>query len=607
MVGPVLAQELMLGSRRGWQHIFRRIYTGWLILQLLIFYWLYLIQANVIGRFFFAGPIVPGVASEFAAKFLETLVWQQFILLALVTPAITAGAITDEKSRGTLQYLLAADLTSLEIILGKLFGRLSQVAILALAVLPLLCFVGVFGGASLTLVVAFLAVMVMPVVALAAASLLASVWSRQTRDAVLGIYICAIAVVLLLWVTGMLQVLNPMHALDAAWGEDGDPRELFKRLLISSFAWGVVAAACAGLAAWRLRPAYLRQLQGEGRPRKVRWWRARRAAVPDEPIRWKERHVDGIAPLASLRRIPRWLGVLLILVLTVASSLGILVTHMQNAVSLTTFGNIVANLDLAALVNLFDPAGEAFFAQAFVALLIVTLLVGVRCSGAITGERERQTWEALLLTPLPVRHLIRGKLLGIVGASTPYVLAYAIPAILLSLLGGIQAIVQTVLCFAVTWLAMGFMGAAGLWCSARFKSSWRSLLGTAGIGYGAAFVVFIVAYSLAGVVFLAILVTLALIDLAYGMNGKLPSGFMSMAGVFRIAVQLVLVFLLLAATWLFLRSTQRYIATRERIRHWKEEPQPVRRPNRRRRTVTPGGKSSEPAAPQGKSAEPATE
>src|SRR5262245_66316966 len=68
-------------------------------------------------------------------------------------------------------------------------------------------------------------------------------------------------------------------------------------------------------------------------------------------------------------------------------------------------------------------------------MLLASLLVGIRCSGAVSGEREKQTWEALLLTPLTSRQLIRGKLWGIMGASLIYVLAYAVPALLLSLAG----------------------------------------------------------------------------------------------------------------------------------------------------------------------------
>src|SRR5438105_3153832 len=181
-------------------------------------------------------------------------------------------------------------------------------------------------------------------------------------------------------------------------------------LSLSMLAWGGIGILCLGLAVWRLRPAYLRQLQGEGRPKRLRWWRARRMAVPDEPIRWKERHVEGLAPLAALRRVPRWFGMTVIFLATLVSSVLIVFAHLKANVSYDELVRLLATLKIFELLARIGPAGQAFYVQSVVALLVATLLVGLRCSGAVTGERERQTWEALLLTPLPVQHLIRGKL-----------------------------------------------------------------------------------------------------------------------------------------------------------------------------------------------------
>src|SRR5439155_5862972 len=58
-----------------------------------------------------------------------------------------------------------------------------------------------------------------------------------------------------------------------------------------------------------LRPL---QLQGEGRKKKAAWWNVGRAAMGDAPVRWKEYHIEGLAPLPILRLIPRWLGLGLI-------------------------------------------------------------------------------------------------------------------------------------------------------------------------------------------------------------------------------------------------------------------------------------------------------
>src|SRR4051812_44370353 len=92
-------------------------------------------------------------------------------------------------------------------------------------------------------------------------------------------------------------------------------------------------------------------------------------------------------------------------------------------------------LDVVKLQALLPGASTGFLVQSLVALLLATLVVGVRCSGSITGEREKQTWEALLLTPVPAPQIVRSKLWGVIGASYWYLLAYAAPAAALSIVG----------------------------------------------------------------------------------------------------------------------------------------------------------------------------
>ena len=49
-----------------------------------------------------------------------------------------------------------------------------------------------------------------------------------------------------------------------------------------------------------------------------RSWLTRRARVHGDPLRWKERHVAGVAPLALLRATPRWLGITIMGLMAVA-------------------------------------------------------------------------------------------------------------------------------------------------------------------------------------------------------------------------------------------------------------------------------------------------
>jgi ABC-type transport system involved in multi-copper enzyme maturation permease subunit len=570
MVGPVLHQELLLGSRRGRQLIFRRVLTGWLIVVFLVFYYIYLVRSMAVGRLFFGNvPLEHAAAGDFATGLLSWLLSQQLYLVLLATPALTAGAVTDEKATGTLQYLLAADLTASEILLGKFFGRVAQVLLLALCGLPLIAFIGAFAGLNPGLVLALFALTLVPVFGLGAASLLASVWSRHTRDAVLAVYCFGIAAFLALQQLGGLEYFNPLLAVEAV-NEGEAPVRLARRFAVLFLSWGCLGAVCLALATWRLRPAYVRQLQAQGQGKKLRWLLGERAPVSDEPIRWKERFVEGIAPFAVLRRVPRWLGIVTIFLATLASSLLILWLELRPSASLADVGDALIHLDFPRVWWAFPDPTDSFMLQGTVSTLLATLLIGIRCSGAVTGERERQTWEALLLSPLPAPQLIRAKLWGIIGASYPYLAAYAIPALALSFVGGIAAFLWTVGLLVAAWLAMAFVGAAGLWCSVTSKGSWRSLLGTLFWSYGGACVLFVLALPLIFIIYLSILATLGIMDLMLQTNfarsfastghGFILGSYAALLGIFEILRR-----------WL-LSNAEGYVADRERIRHWANEP-----------------------------------
>ena len=298
----------------------------------------------------------------------------------------------------------------------------------------------------------------------------------------LGLFLVGTAILIVNWLLGnwwlrpFFRSLNPFYAVEPAWaaGDWAGVETMAGRILLAALAWGTSTLACLSLAAWRLRPAYLRQLQAEGQKKKARWWRAKRTAIAADPIRWKERQVEGIAPLPVLRQIPSWFGIVMVLVLTLISSGTILWVSLPGGVGLDDLAATIVRGDFKQLASYLDkmtPCDDWFKLQGLLAIFLASLVVGIRCSGAISGERERLTWEALLLTPLETRHLVRGKLRGIMGASYPYLRVYAVPAVLLSLLGGVRSFVWTIIALAVTLLAMYFIGAVGIWCSVRSKSS----------------------------------------------------------------------------------------------------------------------------------------
>jgi ABC-type transport system involved in multi-copper enzyme maturation permease subunit len=639
LLGPVFHLEMLLGGRRRRNYFLRWFVGGLLILQLLIAYIVYdsdldKVQAET-------GFFPANATSVFAAEFVSWVIRQQFLIILLATPVFTAGAITDEKTRGTLLYLFSADLTSWEILIGKLLGRTYEILLLLLATLPFICFIGVWGGVTPGALLAMMLSLVGPLLALAAASLLMSVWCRRTADAVVGLYAIG-GLMYLAWlglqtlgrlggpgtwfasVKRLTEYFDPFYVAAPALS-NADSKVLIGHLVGCWVAWGILAAICFTVAVARLRPAYLRQLERSGREPLVTRLIEKRAEVSDEPIRWKERNVDGIAPLSAFRLVPRWFalpGIVMATVLLVAAFLA-----LSSGQAFTDVLKWFLTFDQAALNDDRNVKGveEAFFLLGVVVLVLGSLVVGIRCSAAVTAEREKQTWEALLLTPLPTPSLIRNKLWGILGAAVPYVLAYTIPALVLATLagppagwfvtGGLALIVTvlvivfrrkadsltgmwvafglslvslaaammiggatlflTLLCLIVTTMAMFYMGGAGIWCSVRCSSSWRALLATLALGYLGGLLLWVLTLPVTAIVGLLIYALMYALSQADNFLGTTVAKSIGNAANFNIiafiASCLVLAGVFLGVPWWFLKNAEYRVGFLERVRIWRDE------------------------------------
>lgn len=73
----------------------------------------------------------------------------QFGLLLFVAPALTAGAISGERERQTLEILLSTPLRPWRILVGKLLSSISTIVLLIVASTPILAIIFIFGGVSI--------------------------------------------------------------------------------------------------------------------------------------------------------------------------------------------------------------------------------------------------------------------------------------------------------------------------------------------------------------------------------------------------------------------------------------------------------------------------
>ena len=118
----------------------------------------------------------------------------QFFLLVLVTPAITAGAVSGERERQTLDLLLVTHTGSLRIVFGKLLESLGLMLLLIFATLPAMCLVLITGSLTLGQVLIGLLFLGITAFAMLSVGMLCSALLRRTVAATVTSYLAVFAI-----------------------------------------------------------------------------------------------------------------------------------------------------------------------------------------------------------------------------------------------------------------------------------------------------------------------------------------------------------------------------------------------------------------------------
>jgi ABC-2 type transport system permease protein len=91
----------------------------------------------------------PGQAASFGQSLFLWLIIFQMVLLAFITPALTAGAISSEREHQTIDLLFVTRLPPFSILWGKLLASMSFALLLLLLSVPIFSLVFLFGGIEL--------------------------------------------------------------------------------------------------------------------------------------------------------------------------------------------------------------------------------------------------------------------------------------------------------------------------------------------------------------------------------------------------------------------------------------------------------------------------
>jgi ABC-type transport system involved in multi-copper enzyme maturation permease subunit len=433
LLGPVFEFEMLTTARRGRFYVVR---AGYALLILLVLWQLHTAWLSATG-----GVMTLTQTAAFALTTFYALAGAQIVLILLLTPALTAGVIADERQRKTLHYLLSSRLNGLEIVFGKLMARMVHVAVFLAVGLPVMSMLNLLGGVDYRLVLIAFGVAASTGWLLAAVSVFASTQTKKVREALFVAYVLEamwliVPPLLDIWLPsfppplyGAIEPINeyiyrtsPVPIIQEVMlvARTG-PAALFDRLVTTIRLQSELGLAIVLLAAWRLRPTFRAQ---EGKARapllaslrsKASWRFWRPAVAGTAPMLWKEMHTSRKSLLA------RAVAVLA----TILIGGAIAFATYQYAVP--AFDELSKHGYVERVLQFRDHSRYLlhYHLVVVIPLLYTAWVLGITGGAAagITSEREEDTWTSLTTTDLTGREIVFGKIWGVIWSSRVLILA----------------------------------------------------------------------------------------------------------------------------------------------------------------------------------------
>lgn len=411
MIPPMLFYDLVRLARRRQLIGVRCLYaTGILLLVT----WQYLDWG---GRLSFSASLPAGrQLSFFAEQFFNKFMIFQFLFIFFLVPAATAGGIAEEKQRRTLEFLLTTSLSNRDIVLSKLLSRLAGILLVVLTSLPILSLLQLWGGVDPNLVLAGFAVTGLTILSLTSFSILCSVYANRPWDAIVLSYGGIVSYLILCKLLDSIpaipaavkHVINGGNIL-AVLGQLGQDIRAGRNLatvlpgVVRAYATIHLAIAAVSVA-WAIVRIRSIATQSAARARIQPKRQPPRPCIGGHPMVWKEVFVEP----ALGRNWAIHFVLALILMATAAPISGIVITPVvwarwfrlgQRPPLATSFG---------------DPLWTNMWVRLAGTLLLCLLLLAMaaRAAGSLSRERDRETLDALLASPLESHDILFGKWLG---------------------------------------------------------------------------------------------------------------------------------------------------------------------------------------------------
>lgn len=376
--------------------------------------------------------------SEFAHSFFVAFSWIQVFVVLGLTPAMMAGTISVEHERKTIDYLLTTQLSDTEIALGKFAARLWSILMQLAVGVPILAIALTLGGVSPAQMFASFAVAFVLLCLTATLSLAISSRAARSREAITRTYLVIIALLTApplayLLCQEMAQAKNYYPTIGAVaewlvvplgWLLDfhpfvfltavlSDQAGFLHGLTIGWFAVGYlgVSVLLAGWSVISVRRFYLR-LAGKSAgvaTRLGKWrekFRGKRKPVGNNAMIWKE--ITSLRSAINLGWSGRIAAGIIGFMILYGIGWGFYETAFDDSWRKSYSYNSYSNQERIPPIE-------------YVAIVLVPMVFGMmlllitsNAAGAITSEREKDTWITLMSTPVEGREVILGKITALV-------------------------------------------------------------------------------------------------------------------------------------------------------------------------------------------------
>lgn len=462
-LGPIVEFELKTSTRKRRFYMLRSAYGVFLLYLIWVNYSLFL-DRKIDDTF------TPREIATINLAIFGMIAVFQYLFVLVLTPALVAGAIADEKRRKTLHYLLTSRLTGGEIVFGKIVVRMFHLAVLVAVGLPILSMLVIMGGVDPRLVGLSFAAAGSTALLLAGFTIWMSTLAWRIRDALFASYAVELLWLVFIPYASVIQsqilispAVNRVLGIVIEWLIASHPMSLIdfnalmsprSNLMLKDSTMMVAVQSILGalfiaIAAFRLR-AVFRAQDGRIAGKRARLIKTplgfirsrfeRRPECGEDPMLWKECWT--VRKVGLARRIGRFASFLLILMLFCSTFYyayyALMETLLQGWIGGGDqgFGERFTYTPGAGMFASRVPIGSGwrvpdrgdFFSFLhlwipFVSFVYLTS-IGANAATGIAGERDSDTWTSLTTTTLTGGEITRAKIRGAIRSNR--VLVYMI-------------------------------------------------------------------------------------------------------------------------------------------------------------------------------------